>query len=136
MPKNNLILIVDDEESFREIYSAALQIAGFNVETAKNSEETLKKASELKPALILMDIKMPGNDGIQTSLALKNNPETKDIKIVFLTNLGGMNLSEENTDKKYAQELGAYDYIKKSVDIKSIIEYVKKFFAPEETENL
>lgn len=128
MADSRLILIVDDEESFREIFSAALQLAGFNIETAKNSDEAIQKAKALKPQLILMDVKMPGKDGIQTTLEIRKIPELKDTHIMFLTNLGGAGSGESDLDKKYAQDLGATDFIKKTEDIAAITKAVKQFF--------
>jgi DNA-binding response OmpR family regulator len=60
------ILIVDDEESIRFLYTEELEEDGFSVEVAKNGEEALEKLSIFKPDLITLDIKMPGMDGIET----------------------------------------------------------------------
>jgi CheY-like chemotaxis protein len=60
------ILVVDDEESIRFLYTEELEEDGFSVEVAKNGEEALEKLSIFKPDLITLDIKMPGMDGIET----------------------------------------------------------------------
>jgi DNA-binding response OmpR family regulator len=60
------ILIVDDEESIRFLYTEELEEDGFSVAVAKNGEEALEKVSIFKPDLITLDIKMPGMDGIET----------------------------------------------------------------------
>ena len=60
------ILVVDDEESIRFLYTEELEEDGFSVAVAKNGEEALEKVSILKPDLITLDIKMPGMDGIET----------------------------------------------------------------------
>jgi DNA-binding response OmpR family regulator len=60
------ILVVDDEESIRFLYSEELEEDGFSVEVAKNGEEALEKFLIFKPDLITLDIKMPGMDGIET----------------------------------------------------------------------
>jgi two-component system, response regulator, stage 0 sporulation protein F len=60
------ILIVDDEESIRFLYTEELEEDGFSVEVARNGEEALEKFSIFKPDLITLDIKMPGMDGIET----------------------------------------------------------------------
>lgn len=60
MADQPLILIVDDEENFREIFSAKLTAAGFRTETADGGEAAIAKAVIVKPDLILMDVKMPG----------------------------------------------------------------------------
>ena len=60
------ILVVDDEESIRFLYTEELEEDGFLVEVAKNGEEALEKVLIFKPDLITLDIKMPGMDGIET----------------------------------------------------------------------
>jgi DNA-binding response OmpR family regulator len=60
------ILVVDDEESIRFLYTEELEEDGFSVEVARNGEEALEKVSIFKPDLITLDIKMPGMDGIET----------------------------------------------------------------------
>ena len=60
------ILVVDDEESIRFLYTEELEEDGFSVEVAENGEEALEKVSIFKPDLITLDIKMPGMDGIET----------------------------------------------------------------------
>lgn len=60
------ILVVDDEESIRFLYTEELEEDGFSVEVAKSGEEALEKVSTFKPDLITLDIKMPGMDGIET----------------------------------------------------------------------
>ena len=60
------ILVVDDEESIRFLYTEELEEDGFSVEVAKNGEEALEKVVIFKPDLITLDIKMPGMDGIET----------------------------------------------------------------------
>ncbi len=85
MDETPLILIVDDEAAFREIFSAKLGADGYRVETAENGEIGLAKAKALKPSLILMDVRMPVMDGPTAVLKLREDPETKDIKVAFLT---------------------------------------------------
>lgn len=60
------ILVVDDEESIRFLYTEELEEDGFSVDVAKSGEEALEKISIFKPDLITLDIKMPGMDGIET----------------------------------------------------------------------
>ena len=86
--EQKLILIVDDEPAFREIFGAKFTADGFRVETAENGQVGVEKAKALKPDLILMDVKMPVMDGATAVLKLRDDPETKDIKVVFLTSLG------------------------------------------------
>ena len=88
MAEQKLILIVDDEPAFREIFGAKFAADGFRIETAENGQIGIEKAKALKPDLILMDVNMPVMDGATAVLKFRDDPETKDLKVVFLTNLG------------------------------------------------
>lgn len=110
---NNLpvVLVVDDEDEFRQITCDKLKAKGFICKTAIGGEDAIAKAKELKPDIILMDVKMPDKDGIETTIELKQNPRTKDIKIIFLTNYGDP--AATNINKRFSEQIGAADYFKK-----------------------
>ncbi|MBU6501102.1 MAG: response regulator [Patescibacteria group bacterium] len=127
MPEPKLILIVDDEPDFREIFSTKLSSLGYRTETAANGEEGVKKAKVLKPDLILMDVKMPKMGGAEAVLALRNDPDTKDIKAVFLTSLGDPRAEMQEINRKFSSEFGAQGYIKKTDDLDSIMEKIQAF---------
>ena len=75
------ILIVDDEESLRALYSATLRRAGYEVLTAGNAKKAVELALSAKPALILLDVMMPSVDGGEAYAYLSGNPATADIPI-------------------------------------------------------
>jgi len=124
-----LILVVDDEADFREILSVKLASVGFHVETAENGQEGIEKAKRLKPKLVLMDVKMPVMDGAMAALVLREDPETRAIKVVFLTSLGDPRLDMEDIDRKFSAMAGAVQYIKKTDNLENIAEQVKQFAA-------
>ncbi len=124
-----LVLVIDDEANFLEILKAKLTAAGLRVETAENGREGIQKAKALKPDLILMDVKMPEMDGIAAVSELKRDPETKDLKIIFLTNLGEAQADMQEIDEKFSLNVGAMGYIKKTDDLDSIVQRVKSFLA-------
>ncbi|RKY42548.1 MAG: two-component system response regulator [Candidatus Omnitrophota bacterium] len=101
------ILIVDDEEKVRRLIETTLSIGDFQIFQAKNGEEALKIAQEEKPALILLDIMMPGMDGFEVCKRLKSNSETKSSYIIMLTAKG----QKQNIEKGYA--VGTDDYFVK-----------------------
>ena len=101
------ILIVDDEERVRRLIETTLDIGDFQIFQAKDGEEALKIAQEEKPALILLDIMMPGMDGFEVCKRLKNNSETKSSYIIMLTAKG----QKQNIEKGYA--VGTDDYFVK-----------------------
>ncbi len=126
MDTQPLILAVDDDNDFRDVIVTKLRSVGFNVAEAKDGEEAFQKAEELKPALILMDVKMPKQDGIATLLKLKENPETRDIKVILLTAFGDPEPEIYKNDKRFAEEVGAVEYFLKTQDINDIVVRVKQ----------
>ncbi len=127
MRSKPLILIVDDEENFREIFSAKLSAAGFETVTAKNEGEAVQKSKELMPDLILMDIFMPpGPTGTDIALNIKQQPETKDLKIAFLTNLKDPWPALAGDHKNISKELGMEDFIEKTDDLSNVAAKVQE----------
>ena len=80
-----LVLIVDDYEDNREMYSSYLDYAGLRVAEAANGTEALSKTSELMPDLIVMDLSLPGIDGWQATRTIKQDPRTRHILVLALT---------------------------------------------------
>ena len=122
-----LILLVDNEANFLEIFYAKLRQAGFRVETAENGEKGIEAAKKFKPDLILMDMKMPKMNGAQAVIKLKEDPETKDIKVVFLTNFGDLRTGMEEIDRKFSRDIGAMDYLRKTSDLDEIVKKIQTF---------
>ena len=120
-----LILIVDDEGDFREILGTKLKAAGFLVEEASSGAEGLEKAGKIGPDLIILDVNMPNLSGVETLGQFKSDPVLAKIKVIFLTNYGDMKETALWLDEKFAREIGAYDYIRKSDDIDKIVEEIK-----------
>ena len=122
-----IVLIVDDEAYFREIFSEKLNATNFHSDVAEGGSEAIAKAKSLQPDLILMDVKMPHMDGIQTVAKLKEDPATKNIKVVFLTNLGETQDGMQTIDEKFAVSMGAVGFIKKSDDLDLMMRQVESF---------
>lgn len=80
-----LILVVDDYEDAREMYAEYLQFSGLRAATARNGDEAIALARKLKPALILMDLSMPGMDGWEATRILKGDESTRHIPVIALT---------------------------------------------------
>ena len=120
-----LILIVDDENNFLEIMTAKLKATGFDTATAKNGKEAMKIASEPLPDLILMDIHMPGETGTDVALAIKQDSNTKNLKIAFLTNLKEPWPAVAGDREKVAQELGMEDFLEKTEDLNVLVQKIQ-----------
>lgn len=116
-----VILMVEDEDLVARMYQKSMQNDKFEVVIALNAREGIMKAEELLPDLIIMDIMMPGTNGIQAVEELKANPRTKHIPVIVLSNLSGKH------DVEVAKEKGAEDYwVKKEVSPSEIISRVSK----------
>ena len=126
METNKLsILIVDDDDNFREILGTKLKAAGFLVEEASSGEESLEKAGKFEPDLVILDVNMPNLSGVETLSRFKSNPNLAKIKVIFLTSYGDPKKESFWLDEKFAREVGAYDFIRKSDDIDKIVEEIK-----------
>jgi CheY-like chemotaxis protein len=120
-----LILITDDEPYFREIFSLKLESAGYRVITASSGADCLEKCVSSHPALILMDVQMPVLSGIETVMKLRDIPDMKHTKVIFLTNLGEPKLELQGADRLYARQIGADGYLRKTDDLESLVEHVR-----------
>ena len=106
------VLVIDDDETVHDMLSRLLSREGFLVEIADNGESGFRKALELKPDVIVLDVLMPGMDGWDVLTRLKNNPETESIPVVMLTMVD---------DRSKGYTLGVTDYIYKPVDREKLV---------------
>ena len=113
------ILVVDDEENIRELVKYNLDREGYWVATVGSGEEALKQARSGVTDLIILDLMLPGMDGLDVCRALKNDPQTAHIAIVMLTVKG------EESDIIVGLELGADDYITKPFSPKVLLARLK-----------
>ena len=103
----DVILVVDDEEDIRELVRYNLSKGGYNVATAASGEEALRLVHELNPMLLVLDIMLPGIDGLEVCRRVKADPSLSQIPIVMVSALG------EEKDVVAGLELGADDYVAK-----------------------
>jgi CheY-like chemotaxis protein len=82
---NELILIIEDNEKNRKLCRDVLQAKGYQTVESETAEEGLKLAQEKSPALVLMDIQLPGMDGIAALKQLRADPQTKNIRVIAIT---------------------------------------------------
>jgi CheY-like chemotaxis protein len=120
MSLSKRILLVDDEEGFLLVIREALEIRGFDVVTAKSAIEAGLELSSKKPDLILMDIKMPGIDGLQACAAIRKNPKTSDIPIMIASAMS----DDSQINKAY--KIGISDYFVKPIDIEKLVKRIKE----------
>jgi two-component system phosphate regulon response regulator PhoB len=117
---NERILIVDDEEDVLELVRYNLDRNSYQIETATSGEEALSKARKSTPELIILDLMLPGIDGLEVCKKLKSDVKTEHIPIVMLTAKG------DESDIVTGLELGAEDYITKPFSPKVLIARVRR----------
>ncbi len=113
------ILIVDDEEDILELIKYNLNHEGYVILTAKSGEEAIKIATRSQPDLIVLDLMLPGIDGLEVTRFLRNQTATQALPIVMLTAKG------EEADIVAGLELGANDYIAKPFSPKVLIARIR-----------
>ncbi|MEA3428226.1 MAG: response regulator [Thermodesulfobacteriota bacterium] len=116
---DNKILVVDDEEDILELLRYNLAREGYRVVCATSGEQALNKAGSESFDLILLDLMLPGIDGLEVAKKLKNKPETRHIPIIMLTAKG------EEADIVTGLELGADDYVTKPFSPRILLSRVK-----------
>jgi len=114
-----IILVVEDEKNILELLKYNLEKEGYRVLTTQNGEEGLKMAREVLPSLILLDVMLPGMDGLEVCKTLRTNPATANLAIIILTAKG------EEVDRVLGLELGADDYVTKPFSPRELIARIK-----------
>ena len=116
------ILVVDDSATIRAAVTDYLTQADFEVETAEDGESALESIQKRLPALILLDVLMPGIDGFETCRQLKKHPATSRIPVIFMTGLSNV------SDRVTGLNVGAVDYIIKPFQEEEMLARVKVHF--------
>ena len=127
---NKTILIIDDEEPIRELLKLTLQSAGFDsILESSNGEDGLALATRYMPDLILLDLMLPGMDGLSVCRRLKSSPDTQMIPIIMLT------ARSDESDIVIGLEMGANDYITKPFSRKVLTARIRAQFRIVEQQN-
>ncbi|MFP4176089.1 MAG: response regulator [Planctomycetota bacterium] len=116
---NEKILVVEDEESILELVTFNLEKENYTVRGVKTGEEALDAARTGSPSLVLLDLMLPGVDGLKVCKKLKNDSETRNIPIVMLT------AKTEEADIVTGLEMGADDYITKPFSPRVLLARIK-----------
>ncbi|MBN9410894.1 MAG: response regulator [Burkholderiales bacterium] len=113
------VLVVDDSKTELLHLTDMLQRHGLAVRTAENAEDALRRLSEEKPDLILMDVVMPGQNGFQLTRAISRDPQFADVPIILCTS------KNQETDRVWGMRQGARDYITKPVDSGELMDKIR-----------
>ncbi len=104
------LLVVDDEPNIRELLSASLRYAGFEVATAADGQQALALAESFRPDLLVLDVMMPGLDGFGVAAELRHHPATAGVRLIALTGYG------TDDDRRRGQASGFDHYLTKPAD--------------------
>ena len=113
------ILVADDDDGLRQLLRMILQREGFEVIEAADGEQTLARATDSDPTLILLDVMMPGMDGYDVCRQLKNDHRTGEVPVIFVS------AAEDVRYRNEVMRLGADDCIKKPIGPRELIARVK-----------
>ncbi len=113
------ILLVDDSKTELHHLSEMLVKRGYQVRTAENGEEALKRLDEEKPDLILMDVVMPGQNGFQLTRHITRDERFADVPVIMCTS------KNQETDKVWGIRQGARDYVVKPVKAEELLAKIK-----------
>jgi CheY-like chemotaxis protein len=122
--------MADDDQNFREIITEKLSSLGFEVRTVATGADAVKAAAEIKPDLVLMDIRMPGEmNGIDAAFKIKENPETRDVKVVFLSDSENPWPAVVGGKTEVSRAFGMEDFIPKTEYLDVFVGKIKQFLA-------
>jgi DNA-binding response OmpR family regulator len=102
------VLLIEDDRETREMYRTKLELDGYRVHIAGDGEEGLKRAKEMLPDIIFLDIRLPKKDGFEVLQELRSQAETKDIPVIILSNFGEKDLVDRGIS------LGAMEFLVKA----------------------
>jgi two-component system alkaline phosphatase synthesis response regulator PhoP len=118
--RNVTVLVVDDDATIRRLLQITLETEGFGVVTAGDGIEGLRRAqTEPRPDLVLLDIMMPGMDGLQVCHTLKNDEATRSTPVVLLS------AKAQSNDVELGMRVGADDYITKPPDLLDLVARIR-----------
>ena len=117
---SDAILVVDDDPNSLDIVRTFLESRGYTVYTASDGKEALAKLDEIHPALMLLDVMMPGMDGWEVARLVKNHPNFKEVRVIMLT------ARSDFTDKHQGLRAGADDYIVKPIRLEELERRVER----------
>jgi DNA-binding response OmpR family regulator len=121
------ILVVDDDPRLLHVVAMYLSIEGYDVDTASNGEEGLRLLEQRRPDLVILDVMMPGIDGLEACRRIKSNPETRTIPVVLFTALS------RTDDVENGRAAGANRFINKPFSLIGLGAVIRSFLAEDAT---
>jgi DNA-binding response OmpR family regulator len=122
--EGQLLLVADDDEDILQLLSFRLERAGYEIVQARNGADALQLALELRPALAVLDVTMPGLTGYDVTRELRRNEETRAMPIILLT------AKAQASDVAQGMAAGADDYVTKPFDAGDLTDRVERLLRP------
>jgi two-component system, OmpR family, phosphate regulon response regulator PhoB len=119
-----VVLVADDDEDILLLLTVHLERAGYEVVQARDGLDALRAATELRPALAVLDVMMPGLDGFEVTRELRRDATTRSMPIILLT------ARAQATDVAQGMAAGADEYVKKPFDARDLKERVERLLRP------
>lgn len=114
------VLIVDDNPTNLKLVAYLVKASGYEVDTAADAESAVASIAANRPRVILMDLQLPGVDGLELTRRLKADPATRDIKIIAVTAYA------MKGDQEKARAAGCDDYVTKPIDTRALPELIAR----------
>jgi two-component system, cell cycle response regulator DivK len=122
----HVILVVEDNERNLKLLRDVLEYAGYDVRVARTAEDGLTLAAKEPPDLVLMDLQLPGIDGMEALRRLRQNPRTADIPVVAVT------AQAMKQDRERVLDAGFNGYVEKPISVRTFPDQVRSFLPNEE----
>ena len=122
--ENKEILVIEDNQLNMKLVRSLLHLGKFKVREAMDAETGIKLAREQQPDLILMDIQLPGMDGLSATKIIRKDPDLSDIPVVALTSYAMQG------DEEKAKSVGCVGYIAKPIDTRSFLDTLAGYLEP------
>jgi two-component system, cell cycle response regulator DivK len=124
----HVILVVEDNEKNLKLVRDVLEYAGYDVRVARTAEDGITLAVKEPPDLVLMDLQLPGMDGMEALRRLRENPRTADIPVVAVT------AQAMKQDRERVLDAGFNGYVEKPISVRAFPDQVRSFLPDEEVE--
>ena len=122
--QNKMVLVIEDNPLNMKLIRTLLQLGDFDMLEAPDAENGIELAKKIKPDLILMDIQLPGMDGLNATQIIRNDPSLKEIPIVAITSYA------MHGDEQKAKSAGCSGYIAKPIDTRSFLDTINEYMIP------
>ncbi|MEV0898481.1 response regulator [Actinoplanes sp. NPDC049802] len=119
-----IVLVVDDDENVRDLVAFKLQMAGYRTATAADGCTALTMVAEIRPDLVVLDVVMPGLDGVSVCYRMHADPATAEIPVIMLSGMAS------ETDIELAFVTGAEEYLAKPVNPAELVRRVRWLLPP------